>query len=290
MLPRYTTVLQHKFFKYFLSFKELKNWNKIIFPDSVLCKVKVIQMDFGIILNDSVQYAKEGVWGKWKKWFFLIVSMIIFPFILGYMVRIYHGEKPAPELDQWGSMFIDGLKLLVVELIYAAPVILLVLIAFLPFISTLVTSGILSQNVAVMTDTQAEQFILSHPEIFSALATMVVLIFIAVIFALIIAIFLFIGAVRFARTGLIAEGFNFSAILGTIRKIGWINYLLVLIIIGVTGMVYGFVMNIVMIIPFVGPVIWLFLYPPFIIFMSRYASLVYDAGQMEPEAEPVLQQ
>jgi len=235
-------------------------------------------MDFGTILNDSFQYAKEGVWGKWKKWFFLIISMIIFPFILGYMIRMYRGEKPAPELDQWGSMFIDGLKLFVVELIYAAPVILIILIAFLPFASTLMSSGIISTDISIMTDTQAEQFISSHPEILSALATMVVLIFIAVIFALIIAIFSFIGAVRFARTGLIAEGFNFSAILGTIRKIGWINYLLALIIIGVIGMVYGFVMNIVMIIPFVGLVIWLFLYPPFIIFMSRYASLVYDAG------------
>ena len=238
-------------------------------------------MDYGSILNESFQYAKEGVWGRWKRWFFLIVSLIIFPFILGYIVRTYRGEKPAPELEEWGSMFIDGLKLLVVELIYAAPVILLILIAFLPFISTLVTSGILSQDVAVMTDTQVEQFISFHPEILSSLVTMIVLIIIAVILALIIAVFSFIGSVRFARTGSIAEGFNFSAILTTIRKIGWINYLLALIVIGVAGVMYGILMNLVMMIPFIGFIIWFFLYPPFIIFGSRYSSLVYDEGERE---------
>ena len=238
-------------------------------------------MDYGSMLNESFQYTKDGVWGRWKRWFFLIVSLIIFPFILGYIVRTYRGEKPAPELEEWGSMFIDGLKLLVVELIYAAPVILLILIAFLPFISTLVTSGILSQDVAVMTDTQVEQFISFHPEILSSLATMIVLIIIAVILALIIAVFSFIESVRFARTGSIDEGFNFSAILTTIRKIGWINYLLALIVIGVAGVMYGILMNLVMMIPFIGSIIWFFLYPPFIIFGSRYASLVYDEGERE---------
>jgi hypothetical protein len=244
-------------------------------------------MDYGSMLSDSFSYAKDAVWDKWKQWLLLLVSMIIFPFILGYCVRIYRGEKPAPELEEWGSMFIDGLKLLVVELIYAAPVILLVLIAFLPFISTVVTSGILSQDVAAMTQAQTEQFISFHPEILSALATMVVVIIIAVILAIIIAIFSFIGAVRFARTGRIAEGFNFSEILGTIRKIGWINYLLALIIICVIGCAYGVVMNFITMIPFIGFVIWFFMYPPFILFTSRYASLIYDSGSVQ-KTDPIM--
>jgi hypothetical protein len=132
-----------------------------------------------------------------------------------------------------------------------------------------------------MTDTQVEQFISFHPEILSSLATMIVLIIIAVILALIIEVFSFIGSVRFARTGSIAEGFNFSAILATIQKIGWINYLFALIVIGVAGVMYGILMNFVMMIPFIGFIIWFFFYPPFIIFGSRYASLVYDEGEQE---------
>lgn len=243
-------------------------------------------MDYSSMLSDSFQYAKDCVWGNARRWLLLLVSMIIFPFILGYCVRIYRGERPAPELEQWGSLFVDGLKLFVIELIYAAPVILLIIIAFLPFFSTLISAGFITEGTGTMTETQAEQFFAAHPEILSSLGIMLVLIIVAVILAIIIGIFSFIGAIRFARTGSIAEGFNFSAILGTIRKIGWINYLLALIIICVIGLVYGFVMNIVMMIPIIGFVIWFFLYPPFIIFGSRYASLVYDCGNIPEPVQP----
>jgi len=243
-------------------------------------------MDYGSMLSDSFQYAKDCVWGNARRWFLLLVSMIIFPFILGYCVRIYRGKRPAPELEQWGSLFVDGLKLFVIELIYAAPVILLIIIAFLPFFSTLISAGLMTEGAGTMTEAQAEQFFAAHPEILSSLGIMLVLIIVAVILAIIIGIFSFIGAIRFARTGSIAEGFNFSAILGTIRKIGWINYLLALIIICVIACVYGFVMNIIMMIPIIGFVIWFFLYPPFIIFGSRYASLVYDCGEIPEPVQP----
>ena len=107
------------------------------------------------MLDDSFAYAKEGVWGKWTRWILLIVSMIIFPLILGYMVRIYRGEKPAPELEDWWTLFIDGLKLLVVQIVYLAPVILLIILAFIPLISTLVTSGVFSQDFSSMSDSQS---------------------------------------------------------------------------------------------------------------------------------------
>lgn len=242
---------------------------------------QVIVMDYGSILTDSFSYAKDAVWCNAKRWFLLLVCLIIFPFILGYIVRIYRGVKPAPELEQWGSMFVDGLKLLCVQLIYAAPVILLIIAAFLPFFSTLFASGLFTENTTTMSEAQIEQFFGSHPEILSALGTMIILLVLAVILAIVIGIFSFIGSVRFARTGSIAEGFNFSAILATIRKIGWINYLLALIVIGVIGMVYGFLMNLVMMIPFIGFIIWFLLYPPFILFGGRYASLVYDEGERE---------
>ncbi len=35
------------------------------------------------------------------------------------------GVNPAPELNEWGSMFIDGIKLWIVEIIFALPVIFL---------------------------------------------------------------------------------------------------------------------------------------------------------------------
>lgn len=235
------------------------------------------------MLDESFSYAKEGIWSKWTRWLLLIISLIIFPLILGYMVRIFRGEKPAPELKEWCSMFIDGLKLLVVELIYAAPVILIFIIAFLPLVSSMVTSGALYQDFAAMSEAQANQWIMSHPEFISAAGIMMVLIVVAIILAFIISIFSFLGGVRFAKTGSISEAFNFSAILAQIRRIGWLNYIIALLVIGVIGFIFGLILNLFSLIPVIGEivglVVMLVLYVPFILFSSRYNVLVYEAGE-----------
>ncbi len=89
----------------------------------------VNEMDFGKTVSDSLAYAQEGLVGKWVKWVLLIISTIIFPLMLGYVVRILKGATPSPELEDWGGMFIDGIKLFIVALIYAIPVIILEVIA-----------------------------------------------------------------------------------------------------------------------------------------------------------------
>ena len=241
-------------------------------------------MDFGQILDESFSYAKESVWGKWTKWLLLVVSLIIFPLIIGYMVRIYRGDKPAPELTEWGSMFIDGLKLLVIKIVYAAPVILLVIAAFLPLVSTLITSGAFNENFAVMSEVQAEQWFMSHPEFISAAGLMMIFLLLAVVFAIFIAIVSFIGSVRFARTGKISEAFNFSAILAQIRRIGWVNYIVALMIIGVIGFIFGMIFNILIIGSVIGFAVMFVICVPFIVFTSRYTALVYGYGEEDVPA------
>ena len=254
----------------------------------------VTGMSFGTMLDDAFSYAKEGVWGKWKNWLLLMASLIIFPLILGYIVRIYRGEKPAPRLEQWGAMFIDGLKLLVVSLIYALPVILLVVAAFLPLVSTFISSGALSVNFAAMSEIQMDQWMTAHPAILSALGTMVVVLLVAVIVAIIISIFSFIGTIRFARTGKIGEGFNFSEILAQIGRIGWLTYIAALVIIGVIGFVFWVLLHIFSFIPVVGEIVFLIVaivvYPPFVLFVSRYAALVYECGEPAPAPVPAAQE
>lgn len=239
------------------------------------------------MLDDSFAYAKDGVWEKWSRWLLLIVSMLIFPLILGYTVRIYRDEKPAPEPKEWLALFFDGLKLLLVQVIYILPVILLVIIAFIPLISTLVTSGILSQNFSSMSDSQFERWLDSHPALIPELLVtggfMVVLLMVAIILAIIITLFSFLGVVRFARTERISEAFNFSAILAHIGRIGWVNYILALIIIGIIGFIFSMILNFFSIIPIVGIFIELIvmaiLYVPFILFSARFSACVYNAGE-----------
>lgn len=242
------------------------------------------------MLDDSFAYAKEGVWERWTRWLLLIVSMIIFPLILGYMVRIYRGDRPAPEPGEWGSLFINGLKLLLIQIIYFLPVILLIILAFLPMISTLIASGALSEDFSSMSDTQTERWLGSHPELLSAAGFMVLLLLVAVVLAIIISIFSFIGVVRFSRTDSIGEAFAFSAIIAHIGRIGWVNYIVALLIITVIGFIFGMILNIFSLIPVIGDllgfIIMVVLYVPFLLFSARYSALVYDEGIEQPVPVP----
>lgn len=243
-------------------------------------------MKYGSVLDDAYTYAREGVWERWTRWLFLIICMIIFPLILGYMVRIYRGTKPAPELDQWGSLFTDGLKLLVVNIIYWAPVILLILLAFIPLVSTLIASGALSEDFSSMSDSQSDRWFDSHPDLISDLLVaggfMLILLIIAVLLAIVITFFSFLGVVRFARSGSISEAFNFTALLAHIGRIGWFSYILALIIISIIGYIFSMILNIFSFIPEIGDFVELFvmviLYVPFTLFSARFSCLVYDAG------------
>jgi len=189
-------------------------------------------------------------------------------------------------------MFLDGLKLLLVEMVYAAPVILLIILAFIPLLSSLITGGALYTNPSTLTDAQIQQWIRVHPEFISAIGQMVILLLLAALFGIIISVFSFLGVVRFARTGRMTEAFNFSAIISHIRRIGWLNYILALIVITVIGCIFGMITNVFSIIPVIGDslglVMMIILYVPWIVFTSRYAVLVYDTGDVKPTAEPAV--
>jgi hypothetical protein len=43
----------------------------------------------------------------------------------GYVMRIYRNAQPAPEVDNWGSLFVDSLKLMIIGRGYAIPIFIL---------------------------------------------------------------------------------------------------------------------------------------------------------------------
>ena len=77
------------------------------------------------MVGDSFEYAKEAVVGKWNKWLMLIIATILLALpLMGYAMKVLRGEKPAPEVADWGTLFIDGIKAWIVSLIYAIPIII----------------------------------------------------------------------------------------------------------------------------------------------------------------------
>lgn len=213
-------------------------------------------MDYGKMVGDSFAYAKEGLVGKWMKWILLIISCIIFPLIMGYMVRILKGADPSPELEDWGGLFIDGIKLFIVGLIYAIPILILEFLA----LGTAITSAMMTGDPSAM---------------MTGLAGFGVILLLLIIVAIVIGLIIATAYVRFARTGSFGEAFNFNAIFAHIGKIGWVTYIIALIIMAI---VLGIIEVICMLIPVIGIAILLILLPFLVLFYSRYLTLLYDSA------------
>jgi hypothetical protein len=259
-------------------------------------------MDIGALLSDSFVYAQEALVGKWTRWgifilFALPFSLIQFTFdpktimtgttmnwgaipwgqiavlaglgfilsffISGYTVRIYRGAKQAPDFTGWTNLFVDGVKLAVVWLLWFLPIIVLAAICAIAFFSFLSAQPTAMPNITLL------------------LFGLLLLVVVFVSFVLVI-LFGILGAVRFARTGSIREGIRFSAILTKIRTIGWLSYIILLIGFIIAMVIYAVITGILSAIPFIGWVLILIINPVFMIFTARYFALVYDQGESQP--------
>ena len=215
-------------------------------------------MDFGKMVGDSFEYAKEAVVGKWNKWLMLIIATILLALpLMGYAMKVLRGEKPAPEVDDWGTLFIDGIKSWIVSLIYSIPIIIVGFIVAGAF-----AAAFISGNYTAM---------------MAAFGAMILGSLVMFVLGVIISVFEVIGIVRFARTGSIGEAFNISAILATINKIGWVPYIIALIVMMIVAIIIAIIVGILMMIPYLGIIIYICLIAPIVLLFSRYICLLYDS-------------
>jgi hypothetical protein len=221
--------------------------------------IVVKKMDYGSMVGESFEYAKEAVVGKWNQWIMLIIATIILGIPLaGYSLKVLRGDKPAPEVSDWGTLFIDGIKLIIIMLIYMIPAMIVLFVV------------VGASALASMSSNPSAAMAAVGGILFGLLLFFVV--------ALITAIFAIIGEVRFARTGKMGEAFNFSEILGTIGKIGWGPYIIALIVLFVVQMIIAFIVSIIMMIPYLGFIIYICLISPIMLFQTRYICQLYDSA------------
>ncbi len=256
-------------------------------------------MDFGALIKKSFDYTKEGLFGNPSTWVILIILALLpaIPFILavismlpvlmtgalpdiptligvfavafivavilsafcqGYLIKIFRGETPLPAVSGYGAMFTDGIKYIVIEFIYLIP--------FIVFLA--ITLGY-AFMAAMSTGPSLDALL---PIIISVLVSVLV----ALVIAFILFLFIVIGVIRFARTGSIGEAFNFSAIVATIRSIGWGSYILALVI-GIAIVVI--VQMILGIIPYIGWLLQVIVSPFISVFFTRYLTMVYESSE-----------
>lgn len=218
-------------------------------------------MGIGELLSDSFGYAYEGLFGKWVRWIILIICSIIFPLIMGYSLRVMKGITPAPEPGEYLGMLIDGIKMIIIEIVYfIIPAI--VGIAIFSLSGGFGSITMLGLNV-------------SNPFAYMGMlfATFGISLIIFIIVAFIFGLFGIIGMVRFARTGSMGEAFAFSEITSTIGKIGWGQYIIALLVLMI---VLFLIYAIIGLIPVIGGLINLIIAPFIVLVYSRYYSLLYD--------------
>jgi hypothetical protein len=244
-------------------------------------------MDFTEILGDAFSYTKEGVVNNLNRWLKLILAILCLglPYN-GYVMRVYRGASPAPEVNQWGTLFTDGLKMLAVGIVYAIPLLILWVLIY----GTLFL-GIISGS------TDGNAMASFAPNLF------LMMLFYLLEFA--VAVILPIAYIRFARTGTVGEAFNFSGIFGTIGRIGWLNYIIAIVLVSVIigipvfVLVFGFILvggaslymlkdaGIFIFLALLAVMLLLILViaPLFGVFQARYMTRVYDsAAPAAPES------
>jgi hypothetical protein len=251
-------------------------------------------MDYGAMIDEALGYSKTGVFIRIDRWLKLILAMILLGIPLnGWILRIYRGENPAPEVDRWGTLFVDGFKLFVIGLIYSLPLIILSLVPYLIFPGSMAGGQPPAGTVGRY----------GGADMGTSVAVLFLLLAVQVIYDIFLAIFMPVAAIRFARTGVFVEAFNFSAITGTIRKIGWLNYVLAVILI---ALVIGIPVGILAVAILFGGLmlghylaalgvlilVILIIAPPLVTFQARYMTRVYEHGEPagitgENPADPV---
>jgi hypothetical protein len=212
-------------------------------------------MDYGNMLRDSYAYAKNGVFENKNKWLMLIIATILLELpLMGYLMKVFRAEKPAPEVQDWGTLFIDGIKWPIVG------------------------------GAALTGDSDA---------MMGAMAGAGLLGLIALVLYIITALLLPIAAVRFARTGSIGEALQFKAVIAQIGRIGWVSYIIALIIAAIViaipvaiieAILMALTIGLAMIAPALSlivvlltAIIFLALMPLISVFMARYITQIYDS-------------
>lgn len=247
---------------------------------------------------DAMEYTRSIFIGRWSRWIFfillllpgclaavlcdtqcncsgeqgdllipafflsLVLASILFLPLMGYCARIYRGTTTLPpEFDNWGSLFIDGIKITATCILWSLPALILSL-----------TLGGLA--LAFCITGQADGVLLIQ-------GLLVTLLLVAAFVLMLL--YSNMGVIRCAQTNSILEGLNIPSITRTIKGIGWVEYLIALFILIVpyfiitsilesafnTHLSIYHIINGCVIIPF------------YLVFAARYMTQLYNQGESQ---------
>ena len=238
-------------------------------------------MDIGDVISDSLRYPTSN----WSKLVIVgvlfLISFLIIPLflVLGYMFRVIKaslaGVEELPAFEEWVEMLVEGIKLLLVYIIYSLPAIIIAIISFISLWSSLKSLTYITQaNGTTVT-----------PDMFFAFfgGTALIGLIIAGLYSLVIYPIMAVAIGNMAYyNGEFSAAFRFNEILSIISQIGWVDLIIWYIVLIMVGIAIGFLVSIIAIIPILG---WIFLifivYPYFYLFYARAVAWLYSSAFAE---------
>ena len=225
-------------------------------------------MDIGEIVSDSVMYPSSD----WKKVLIMgllaIISFLIVPIFLfmGYGFRALKssmaGSEELPDFDEWGEMFIDGLKVFVVEFVYFLIPSIILFIGLWGTISAIMfasTTGDASALAGL------------------SMGLVGITTIIAIILYIVLGLIATIGLANMAyNNSELGAAFRFGEIMEIISQIGWVDYIIWFVVMIIISAVGGLIAGILNIIPIIGTLIAaLIVYPYINLVVYRALALLY---------------
>ncbi len=241
-------------------------------------------MDIDELLNRSYAYTHDALWEQWERWGLLFVCVLIntftmglIPLFSGYRYRIFEGGIEPPGVDRWARLFFDGWKLNIIWIVYF----------LIPLIIVgLIIGGILfavASPIFMVPAGAGDPEIIIRRTLVAAGLVLIALIPLLIVLFFVLDLLQVIAKVRAARTGILMDAFDLRAILSHIKKIGWGNYIVLILILWIISIILGIIVGAFAGIPAIGWLIALLIAPAIEMFKARYVTLVYDRG-LEHEA------
>jgi hypothetical protein len=226
-------------------------------------------------LNQAAQYTGSIFQRIGDLLILFIVSIIpIVNFIsLGYYARIVRdspSSKNVPKLERYMDMFIEGLKIIVVVIIWAFIIAIIAVIIAIPLIAA-----------AFLTNFTNLNNFLSVGWIFAFGSFFVIF----GIIAFFVGIIAFMGIINMVKKNSFGKAFAFGEIIGMIGKIGWLRYLAFFVVTFIALAIVGIINGAL------GPIGWVVgavLSVLLGLFISRTIGLMYDnAAGVNMQTPPV---
>jgi hypothetical protein len=225
-------------------------------------------MDLSDNLSNSFEFARKlfSDFGRLVILIVLDLIPIVNLIVTGYAYRVLKESPVAdspPKLENYGDMFIDGLKVAIASIIYMiVPLILITAGVGSFFATTVMKSG---------TNFMPGEFKPAYTGLLTG--TGIALAVVGVIVAFVMLILLAAGIAHMIKTGKFGKAFAFGEILSVIGRIGWGKYIAWLVLIVILAAIVGAIAGGI---PVVGWLIAAIIGPAVAVFYFRSLGLLYS--------------